>query len=314
MFSKISVRNIPRQIFNALEALATRHDRSTEAEVRQAIQAWVEPAIIQEERNTRRKEVSERLARLLQQVNADQHGQKLRPSHVAQNMGGERAEEVEDWFLGQNEPTFAQLEAIAHLFGIEATWLQHGDGHIYPVVESQRVPENPEDAVRWLTTWESEHQTGDKVKTIHLIRNMNEQGGLYIVKESARGHFRIYKTPIHVSEHIGAGGESMLTHLFVTLELLYKRFTKGGVDFQVIGHQLKPSDVTLLTHGQTNPGALLRDNGVSMWWEDIWDRPMIEKQNYWPGWRTLCDRIERAIAASKHLTDIRDKIRSGELR
>lgn len=313
MFGKISVRNIPQQIFNALEALADRHDRSTEAEARQAIQAWVEPSIVQEERNTRRKEVAERLARLLQQVNASRYGQQMRPSHVAQSIGEEGAEEVEDWFLGQKEPPFAKLEAISHLFGIEAKWLQHGDGHIYPVA-SQRVAENPEEAVRWLTTWETEHEAGGEVKTIHLIRNMNEQGDLYIVKESAKGHFRIYHTPTHVSEVIGAGGESMLTHLFVTLELLYKRWTKSGANFQVIGHQLKPSDVALLTNGQTNPGALLRDKGVSMWWEDIWDRAMVDKENYWPGWRSLCDRIERAVATSKHLTEIRDKIRSGELR
>lgn len=311
MFGKISVRNIPQQIFNALEALATRHDRSTEAEVRQAIQAWVEPSIVQEERNARRKGVSERLARLLQQVNADRRIQKLRPSHVAQEIGEERAEEVEDWFLGQKEPTFAQLQAIADLFGVHGKWLQHGEGHIY-TVENKRLSEDPEDAVRWLTTWESEHQTGDKVRTIHLIREMNEEGNLYIVKESVRGHFRVYYTPVHVSESIGVAGEAMLKHLFVTLELLYKRFSSE--DFQVTGHQLKPSDAALLANGQTNPGAVLRDNGVSMWWEDIWDRSMGDTHNYWPGWRSLCDRIERAIVADTDLIEIRDKIRSSELR
>jgi plasmid stability protein len=312
MSGKILVRNLPQQILTALESLATQHDRSTEAEARQAIKAWVEPSLIQEERNVRRKEVSERLTRLLQQVNADM-GQKIRPSHVAQKIGEERAEEVEDWFLGQGEPTFAQLGAIADAFGIQAKWLQHGDGHIYPV-ENKRLPENPEEAVQWLTSWEPTKQVEGTLETIHLIRNMDEQGGLYIVKKSEQGHFRIYYTPTHVSEFIGAGGESMLAHLFVTLELLYKRFTKGGTDFYVIGHQLKPTDVTLLTNGQTNPGALLRNNGTSTWWEDIWDRSMVDNKNYWPGWRSLCDRIEQAIAKKEYLMDIRTKLRNGSLR
>jgi plasmid stability protein len=313
MFSKISIRNIPQHIFSALEALATHHDRSTEAEARQAIQSWVEPSMVKDERSVRRKEVAERLSRLLQQVNAEKHIQRVRPSHVAQSIGEDRAEEVEDWFLGLKEPTFTQLEAIADLFGIEKKWLQHGDGRIYPV-KTERLPQDPESAVQWLTTWESVEPTEDKVKRLHLIREMDENGMLHIVKESERGHFRIYSTPTHVSDRIGSGGEAMLTHLFVTLELLYKRYTKGGAGFSVVGHQLKPDDVTLLNNGNTNPGALLRDNNVSMWWEDIWDKAMVEKQAYWPGWRALCESIERAIAANKHLNDIRNKIRSGELR
>jgi plasmid stability protein len=46
MFSKIAIRNIPSQIFRALETLADLHDRSTEAEARQALRAWVEPLLV----------------------------------------------------------------------------------------------------------------------------------------------------------------------------------------------------------------------------------------------------------------------------
>ena len=312
MFGKISLRNIPMHVFQALEFMANRHDRSTEAEARQAIHAWVEPMLVKEERSARRQEVAERLSRLLQLVNADLYGDKLRPSHVAQEIKEERATEVEDWFLGNIEPTFAQLEAIANAFGINVKWLQHGDGNIYPV-QNHRLSEDPEQAVQWLGTWDTDNPEGDAVKILHLIRSTSEQGELYIVKESIRGHFRVYYTPTHVSEKIGTGGEAQLKYLFVTLELLYKRWSKVRVKYQVIGHLLDPTDVTLLTRGQTNPGALLKDHGVSMWWEDIWHREMIEKHNYWPGWRSLCDRIERVVQSSGHLAELREKIRSGAL-
>lgn len=309
MFSKIAVRNIPQHIFNALEELATKHDRSTEAEVRQAIQAWVEPAIVQGERNARRREVAERLNRLLEQANNYLYDE-MRPSHVAQEIGLERAEEVEDWFLGEREPTFRELSAIAKLFGISAPWLIHGDGKIF-FVGNHRLAEDPVTAVEWLTSWPDET---DSLKTIHLIRAMDEVGSLYVVKESQQKRFLLYYTPTHVSEAIGAGGESMLTHLFVTLELLYKRWTKSGAKYHVKGHQIKQDEIATLMNGNTNPGPFLEKNSASMWWEDIWDRSMIEKNTYWTGWRALCDRIERSITLTPALISLREKIRNGELR
>lgn len=106
----------------------------------------------------------------------------------------------------------------------------------------------------------------------------------------------------------------MLMHLFVTLELLYKRWTKGGAGYHVSGHQIRPDELSLLMKGNRNPGSFLENNGVSMWWEDIWDRSMIDRNTYWTGWRSLCDRIERAIAAMPRLSEIRQNIRNGELR
>jgi hypothetical protein len=259
-------------------------------------------------RNSPPANFSDRLNRLLDQVNADRF-EKIHPSHVAQSIGESRAEEVEEWFRGKKEPAFSQLSAIAELFGINIKWLQHGDGHIYPV-EYLRLSENADEAVAWLTNW---GEVEDSLGTVHLIRAMDEVGGLYIVKESARGRFRMYYTPTHVSEVIGAGGESMLMHLFVTLELLYGRWTRGGAKFQVTGHLMARDDVGLLMSGDVNPGVLLKESGSSTWWEDVWHRKMFETNDYWPGCRALCERIERAIARRTYLMEKRENIRSGKL-
>ena len=251
-------------------------------------------------------EISIRLNRFLEQINVNRY-EKFRPSHIAQKLGEERAEEVEDWFLGKRTPTFTQLLSIAELFGVEAKWLQHGDGRIYPV-ESEQLPRNPIEATNWLVSWEGKE---DKLEVLHLIRAMDDAGGLYIVKESKRGCFRIYYTPIHVSEMIGASGEADLMYFFVTLELLYKEGTKTGSGFRVVGHQLARDDVSLLVKGNTNPGSFL-NQGFSTWWEDIWDRKM-DGNDYWPGYHPLRDRIERGIARNAYLAECRENIRSGML-
>ncbi len=309
MFSKLSVRNIPDQIFRALEGLASRHDRSTEAEARQAIRAWVGPALVQEDRNTRRKQVAERLNQMLKQINAGRRGPAITASHIAEAIHEERAEDVEDWFLGEKEPTFSQLAAVAKFLGVAPAWLKHGDDRLFPV-KDVRLSEDPFEAVDWLLSWSPSPSGADgSLKTLHLVRADSKDGELYIVKESSDRHFMTFTTPIHVSEVIGDGGERSLAALFVTLELLYKRHT--SVTGTVFGHVLSSDDVAQLVSGKTNPATLLTENSRSMWWEDIWDGSMREKREYWPGWTSLYRRIEGVIAERKHLNGQRLQIRRG---
>ena len=246
-----------------------------------------------------------RLNCLLEQINVDRY-EKVRPSHIAHDLGKEDAVEVENWFLGKRTPTFADLSAIAELYGIEPNWLQHGDGHIYPV-DFERLPRNPFEAEKWLINWES---GADTLEVLHLIRELDDTGSLYIVKKSKRGRYQIYHTPIHISEMIGTSGEVDLMHLFITLELLYKR-PSGGTGSRVVGHQLKHDDISLLVKGNTNPEKFLK-NGTCTWWEDIWDQKM-SGHDYWPGYEALRARIERGIATDTRLTEWRENIRTGKL-
>lgn len=121
------VRKIPDDVFRELRKKADMNYRSTEAEARQALQAWVAPHLIQESRNTRRKALANRLNMMLTQFNAGRDGSDLKPSHIAELIGEERAEHVEDWFLGIQEPDYSHLTKIANLLGVDPAWLKHGD-------------------------------------------------------------------------------------------------------------------------------------------------------------------------------------------
>lgn len=310
MFGKISIRNIPQQIWAALEALAAEHDRSTEAEARHALRAWVEPSLLQHERSSRRTEVAARLRRLLEEVNSTHHGAPVRPSHLAQAIGEDHAEVVEDWFTGRIEPSFSQLKATAKHLGAVVSWLQHGDNHMFPVI-SQRLPDNAAEAVTWLQTWDKE-EPDTKVRAIHIVREVSINGSLLVVKESESGHCKTFTTQCHVSDQIGAGGESSLAHLWVTLELLYKHYTRGRTGVAVNSYLLKPSEYEALWSGNTNPLFILRGSSKIPWWEDIWDKDMYQKKDYWPGWKPLCESISRSIDSRSKLAEERDKIRNGE--
>jgi plasmid stability protein len=200
VFNKIAIRNIPSEIFGALEALADLHDRSTEAEARHALRAWVEPTLVQASRNTRRKGVAERLNRMLAQINSGRPGAKLTTSHIAEAIKEERAEDVEDWFLGEKEPSFSQLSAIAKFLGVDQEWLKHGDKALFPTA-LVLLSEDPSEAVNWLLSWNPPTGTSDsKVKHLHLIRGADSRGGLYIVKECA---LRDARTAIQALHKVG---------------------------------------------------------------------------------------------------------------
>jgi plasmid stability protein len=303
----MAIRNIPKNVLDNLEASALRHDRSVEAEARQALAAWVEPIAVEAEQSKRAAEVGTRLMRLLEQLNDVQTGEVLRPSEIAERLGEPRAGEVENWFLGRAEPTFEQLDALAKLFAVSPEWIKHGKRTMFPV-EYHRLPENAHEALKWLSTWEE----GESVEAIHLLREASTTGSLMVVKESARRQFKTFHTGIHVSEEIGNGGESMLAHLWVTLALLYKRYTRGRHRFMVFSYIAQPGAFQQLKSGQVNALTVLHDCTKTPWWEDAWDTQMYLKASYWKGWKELCERVNRVIAQDGRLGTQMEAIRRGD--
>lgn len=306
MFGKLSIRSIPQQVFSALELMASKNDRSNEAEARVALKAWVEPLLDQQDQNTRISEVATRLRSLLGQINCSRLGQPLRPSHIAQRIGESFASDAEDWFMGKTEPSFAQLEAIASILGAAVDWLQHGDGHMFPVT-TYRLSEDAGEAVTWLLT-----DDNTPIQKLHLVRENSENGTLAIIKELGEGKCRTFSTVYHVSKQNGAGGESALAHLWVTLELLFTHYVRAGENIVVASYQMPPKDFLAMIAGDVHPFTALSKSQKTTWWEDVWHRTMSNKKEYWPGSRELCGNIIRAVDSRPHLVKERELIQKNE--
>ncbi|MGE1002989.1 FitA-like ribbon-helix-helix domain-containing protein [Ralstonia pseudosolanacearum] len=292
MLGKIAIRSIPADIWAGLEALATRHYRSTEAEARYALRAWVEPLLQQKERSARRTQVASRLRDLLDQVNTAHGARGIRPSHIAQAIGEDYAEPVENWFVGELEPTFRQLESVAEYLGGSTAWLQHGDGAMF-TVKTRRIPEDAAEGTKWLLDL---NEAGERTNFLHLVRQGGATGALAIVKQYGDWRCKTYSTPYHISEAIGAGGESSLVHLTLILRLLYKYYTRRSGDGVVIkSYILREEEYRALLDGNAHPLPLLSAGIETPWWEDIWDENQWDSANYWEGWKTLCPRIRKAL-------------------
>lgn len=308
MFGKIAIRNIPSAVWEGLETLAGQHDRSTEAEARYALRSWVEPLLQRNERSARCAEVSARMRDLLDQVNGTRHGRLIKPSHIAQAIGEDFAEAVENWFTGELEPSFRQLDSIAAYLGGAVSWLQHGDGAMFPV-EYERIPENPTEGVLWLL----DSGASERPTHLYFVRQNDEAGSLAIIKQYSDWRCKTYTTPYHISEVIGAGGEASLANLSVLWHLLYKHYTKGGVGLTVKSYLLSESGFRSLHEGKIHPLTILRDSGNDRpWWEDFWDVEQFLKQDYWPGWKSVCARIRRVVELKPRQKEEDELIRLGK--
>lgn len=316
---KILVRNVDTEVLQALEAMAHTSDRSLEAEARHALRSWVQPLLISHERSERRVQLSQRLGTALAQINnvARQH---WRPSHVAQGIEEPLAEPVEDWFLGRIEPTFAQLAKVSEFLGVDRQWLQHGDGCPFPV-DNVRLSEDPGQAVRWLLNLPDDSRAPlgpyqpaplfPEMERLIFVRSASETGELAIVKQRDRYRCKTFTTPTHISDVIGAGGEAQLMALSVTLELLYKLYTKRS-SLSVTSWIVSEKSFSALISGQVHPLSLDDGSSNRPWWEDFWDESMMRKNAYWKGWDEITARIRRAVDKSDRLAKERALIRAGE--
>lgn len=306
MFGKISIRNIPIEIWSGLELLAKKNERSTEAEARYALRSWVTPEIQRNERSARRNEVSTRLREALDRVNQVPGIFGIKPSHIAQEIDEDYAEKVENWFTGEEEPPLKKLEAIANYLGCSSAWLIHGGNYMFTVESAGRsiIPDDPAKCVAWLIDLNNK----EKVTHVYLVREADEAGSLMIVKKYGKWHCKTYTTVYNVSEFTGNSGKAALAHFSVTLELLYNLKNMP----LVTSHLLPPLEFKALHEGNIHPLTLLEQSNKSTWWEDFWDESQFRKSEYWQGWKAVCEGTFKSVQLTKNLQEIRDLIKLGQ--
>ena len=291
---RIMVRNVPPEILASLSVLAARSERSLESEARLAIKTWVETQL-QPSRSERALTVAKRLNLVMSAIKKLHGAEPISPSRIALALGFEHAAVVESWFSGDQEPSFKQLGALADLMGCNASWLMHGEKSPF-VVEPLRLPRTPLEAVARLMQGEN----GQDATKIVLVRSNSPRGELSIVCCFNSWKAVTYRTPLHISEEIGASGESDLAWFFLTLKQLYRSNIKANVT--VSSFMIDDASYDVLGAGGLHAITALRearDAQQNCWWEDIWDPKQYPKHDYWPGWVKLAKRIEYVIESFK---------------
>lgn len=300
---KLSVRNIPEEIYVALESLAEVNMRSVEAQVRYSIQQCVNATSDKKTSSDMYREaVSKRLIQVLNEADKiNKKSSKLKPTHIAEEMGYESIGTVTDWFNGDILPTLSEMKELSEVLGCSSNWLIHGDLPVYRPKTRIDLDKYGRYAVEELTKAD---EKGNKVESIHLIRESGT-GSLLIIREfEGVRTVDAFWPSINIIDSGCIGDESILARFFVTLCGLYYSF---GKETLVHGYLVQEGVYQeICQEKQQHPLTLLQDHRTkkSVWWEDVWDKNQNDrKKEYWEGEKSTSATIQRHVDSNPRLVD-----------
>lgn len=177
---------------------------------------------------------------------------------LAQLMKLHSVGELECVFLGSQEPSFEFIDHFCATFGVNRNWLI--EGKEAPFRESERTHFDP---LEYLD--EIEALAPNRV---YFIRSASEVGEVFLLLKLSDYKYKIFSQVWHISDHVGAGGQSQIFGMYQLILALQKsRFsTSCG------GRVLPEDEFNDLLSGKVFPGSVIefpaRENP---WWDDFVD-------------------------------------------
>lgn len=293
--SKVDVQfnlRVPASLKERVEQAAKENNRSINAEAIARLESSFqasnqdlsvalrvfEQLLLAKTSSPRKQELADRLNLAMMTINQlPRISVELSPTRIAYDLKEEHGENFEQYFSGQLEASFSQLEQIADYLGIDSTWLIFGTKSMYKI-SYERLPRDVESAIAWLVA-------EGKTKQVYFLREDSDEGALLIVTRYNDWVCNIYTTPYCVSECIGAMGENDLRALFQ----LWNELCKHSNGMSICGYMLDTKSYQDILAGFSHPLSVLERLHRSSWWEDIWDKTM--KSSYWDGYEDLKKRI-----------------------
>lgn len=247
----------------------------------------LEELITRHQASNRTKNIGDKLNSLLGELFHIPSAPYLTPALIAHDLGFDRASMVEKWFQGRLEPTFAQLDMLAHFLGASPEWLSFDIGACYPTLRAPSMF-SAESFVEFCFTPE---ESFNDVEQVLFIRNNSEAGEVLIIKQYSVRQARVFDTNIHLSHVVGATGARDQAEFVAAL----KNIKQSDKKLKTISYLISPDKYEKLIRGGEHPLKVIGREPVSYWADDIWDKQMYLQQKdneYWQGWKDLCIAID----------------------
>jgi plasmid stability protein len=211
--ARITIRDLPDHIHQVITEAAVQHHRSTEGEIRFALQQYAitlrsQPAKPQETASQIwQKETGQRLAQLFDCLRRDEfftHKERHDVPHLARTIGEEAPAHLLDCLEGNAAPSFEMLDRIAAWSSCCNSWLISGAATMFPV---ENIGSRYHDFFLY--------DRNNKDITFHLLRicgGRSEGTILCIRHDNAKGSFASGFISEHfkLKEGMGSGGHGNL--------------------------------------------------------------------------------------------------------
>lgn len=202
--------------------------------------------------------IVKRFNQVLALMNAKRTYGKYTIASLAQLMKLHSVGELESVFLGSREPSFEFIDHFCACFGVNREWLIEGKSGPFSNSEGTHF-----DPLEYLDEIEN-----TKPERIYFIRSKSPVGEVFILLKLADWRYRILSRVWHISDHVGAGGQSQIFGMYKLILALQDRHY--GVSCG--GRILNESEFRSLLSGNTFPGSIIDfPNQENPWWDDFTD-------------------------------------------
>lgn len=207
---------------------------------------------------TESEKIARRFNLVLERMNEGRHYQKFSIPRLAQLMQVEKISDLEDVFLGKEEPTLQFMAAFCQTFGVNKTWLIEGKGS--PFKDDDYGKGDP------LAYFEDIEQL--EPHGIYFIRARTDTAQAFIILRLSDWKYKILNRMWHISDRVGAGGQGQLLSMY----RLINKLRASGYYGRCGGRTLSKKEFDSLLAGDVFPGKYL-DVGPSEdpWWDDLTD-------------------------------------------
>lgn len=218
-----------------------------------AIKKKVSKHTFNNEKPTEVNAISKRLTQVLELMN-DGREEALTIAQLSQMFQFKKISKLENYFLGQKEPSIEFLKEFSAKFAINSKWLIQGQEE--PFKFDQEYYSNCYDCIQKI------HELNPT--TIYFIRSDSICGETCILLEINEYHFLILNHSLHFSGQVGWGGSCELASF---RKLVMKLILEEN--FLTLGLVIPKRKFSDLYKGKIYPNTILKyKNGKIMHWHD----------------------------------------------
>lgn len=218
--------------------------------------------------------IVKRFTKVLELMNEKRTSGQYTIAGLAQLMKLHSIGELESVFLGNREPSFEFIDHFCETFGVNRNWLI--EGKEAPFSNYERTHYDPLDyflIIQKLTP-----------NRVFFIRSASEVGEVFLLLKFSDWKYKIIGQIWHISDHVGAGGQSQIFGMYKLILALQK----GPLGNSAGGRILPEDQFNNLLSGKIFPGAVIDFPAQeNPWWDDFVDvhhkYPIASSYESWYG-------------------------------
>jgi hypothetical protein len=208
--------------------------------------------------DTEATDIAKRFNQILRLMNEKRTYNKFTIAGLAQLMELQTVGELESVFLGSREPSFKFIDIFCSTFGVNKDWLTEGKGNPFGGFEKTHY-----DPLDYLEDIKQIEPSG-----IYFVRSKSEVGEVFLVLKLADWKYKIINRVWHISDHVGAGGQSQIFGMYKLILTLQKSHFSNRCK----GKILPENRFEDLLGGKIFPGSVIYLSIYdSLWWDDFID-------------------------------------------